>query len=657
MSYKSIEDIVQIKAERRDRIRQESQQEDSSNGDQAVDAFKESTFNLSSFLTLHPDSTCENLTNFTSEELDELVEVINNKLGTGHRGKKTRVSTKGCLFLTLMYYSTYVPLQTLSGIVSVQIPTLERIIRKVTSTYFPVFIDKFIPKALPTCRVQFKNYPDAVGAVDSSTIPFFRPQAKDDQKKSWDAKNHQNGIKLQALVNPAGKAIHICTNFLGATHDKKVFDLSGATAFVTVKRGVEDVQLPILADRGYIGIEKYHTTAIVQQKGSSKAVKDRNNYIAVDRQIVERFFGRFKVSWGAMSDGYRGDRDNIGLIIMGLVALTNYYIDLHPLTSTDDNELGKSFEYPEEESKCEADKSIMIKRKTSPSYSLEPTDMFVGIHNLGTTCHIDAIVQVLFIIKPLIKSMPDFDLSKSPIKELWDIFSAMQDHIDNRGQSTYVISPEVFITALGHKWFSAQDADDTFNQIVTTISKESTGPGNIINDLFQIKTSWNVKITDESGEKITKVQSMNSMTYSTLINYNGVMESLAAQKSKLVTLTTSPIFVLNIQRPSENVKFKAYMKSFTFPMHLNLSNISDGPYKKYDLFAIIAYAEFHFISFERIGMQWYVFDDENVYKCNDEHIMCLVGGEQQNILWEHTKPRKWTAKMLFYKEEHFDLFT
>ena len=89
-----------------------------------------------------------------------------------------------------------------------------------------MYIDKFIPKALPICKVQFKNYPDAVGAVDSSTIPFYRPQIKEDQKKSWDAKNHQNGIKLQALVNPAGKAIHICTNYLGTAHDKKVFDLS-----------------------------------------------------------------------------------------------------------------------------------------------------------------------------------------------------------------------------------------------------------------------------------------------------------------------------------------------------------------------------------------------------------------------------------------------
>ena len=45
---------------------------------------------------------------FSSEELDELVTIIDEKLGTAHRGKKIKCSTKGCLFLALTYYSCYV---------------------------------------------------------------------------------------------------------------------------------------------------------------------------------------------------------------------------------------------------------------------------------------------------------------------------------------------------------------------------------------------------------------------------------------------------------------------------------------------------------------------------------------------------------------------
>ena len=75
-------------------------------------------------------------------------------------------------------------------------------------------------------------------------------------RKSWDGKNHVNDIKLQAVVNPARMAIHVNIDYLGSVHDKKLFDVSGVTEFLTVKRGVRLLHHPILADRGYAGIEK-----------------------------------------------------------------------------------------------------------------------------------------------------------------------------------------------------------------------------------------------------------------------------------------------------------------------------------------------------------------------------------------------------------------
>ena len=176
MSYKSLESLNELKQERKAIVLQEiGSKECSDTEEEKVTKANEETFNFEAFMLKHPEYSYENLTNFTNEELDELETIITERLGTGPRGKKMRISTKGCIFLTLMYYSTYIPLQTLSGIVSVPVPTLERIIRKVTLAFFPIFIDHFIPKTLPLCNTHFKNYPAAVGAADSSTIEFYRP--------------------------------------------------------------------------------------------------------------------------------------------------------------------------------------------------------------------------------------------------------------------------------------------------------------------------------------------------------------------------------------------------------------------------------------------------------------------------------------------------
>ena len=61
------------------------------------------------------------------------------------------------------------------------------------------------------------------------------------------------------------------------------------------------------------------------------------------------------------------------------------------------------------------------------------------------------------------------------------------------------------------------------------------------------------------------------------------------------------------------------------------------------------------ITFNKINDQWYVFDDENVYQCNEDMIQFLYGGVDNNPLWDLTSGIKWVAKMLFYREIHFNI--
>ena len=109
-------------------------------------------------------------------------------------------------------------------------------------------------------------------------------------------------------MNPRGIAIHINTEHPRSIHDKRLSDVSGVPEFLKVTFGKQKIILPVLADCGYISIESYHKSAIASQRGSEEETINRNSDIAVDHQIVERYFGRFKGMWGIMKDSYRGDR-------------------------------------------------------------------------------------------------------------------------------------------------------------------------------------------------------------------------------------------------------------------------------------------------------------------------------------------------------------
>ena len=111
------------------------------------------------------------------------------------------------------------------------------------------------------------------------------------------------------------------------------------------------------------------------------------------------------------------------------------------------------------------------------------------------------------------------------------------------------------------------------------------------------------------------------------------------------------ILVINLCRLPETTTYKHYETKFTFPLNLNLSKISTGEKKFYNLFGVIAYAARHFIAFVKKGDQWVIFNDDTAYNCEEKWIKCLVGGmedQHTNELWEITGQR-WIARLLFYE--------
>ena len=111
--YKDIDSMIKSKEERRARVQKEmlERQKHSSeanadhNPEKLDHQFHQTTFCLDKFLENHPNVTYKGFTNFSDEELDELITIVNNTLGERHRGKTMRITPKGCLFITLTYNS------------------------------------------------------------------------------------------------------------------------------------------------------------------------------------------------------------------------------------------------------------------------------------------------------------------------------------------------------------------------------------------------------------------------------------------------------------------------------------------------------------------------------------------------------------------------
>ena len=127
--------------------------------------------------------------------------------------------------------------------------------------------------------------------------------------------------------------------------------------------------------------------------------------MAANRQIVQRWNCRLKMSWGMMHDVYRGDRSKLPVIIMELIAITNYHI--HPLNNEDD---------PLDD-KTKDEKAQNIEEKSQPYSTTNQTHNTNNNHNSSATNTQKCLmIQLLFSIQEALET--------SAIQEL----TAAHDH-------------------------------------------------------------------------------------------------------------------------------------------------------------------------------------------------------------------------------------
>lgn len=182
---------------------------------------------------------------------------------------------------------------------------------------------------------KFPVYSDAFAALDATLIEIVAPTDKEDNKKYYSGKHCKHGGKFQVLVAPDGYCIYMSDVVCGSWHDFKLYSKSGLERILTQGRCEKDYPT-ILADGGYLGMIKTYPKVIIPiRKPKSgelnETQKEYNKILSQARIVVERFFGRLKLSWGIIRGPYRSDRSSLDSLAKICVALTNLKIRNAPL--------------------------------------------------------------------------------------------------------------------------------------------------------------------------------------------------------------------------------------------------------------------------------------------------------------------------------------
>jgi hypothetical protein len=131
----------------------------------------------------------------------------------------------------------------------------------------PTAFENLIPKSLNNVlwRNTFKHFPRTFAIVDASPIFITRRTVRQTQCSSEKFKRHC--VKVQTLITPDGRYVHLSAVFRRATHDKDIFDYSGVTEFVTYRdEQVWECQRLMMGDLGCLGIALACSNAVLPHK-------------------------------------------------------------------------------------------------------------------------------------------------------------------------------------------------------------------------------------------------------------------------------------------------------------------------------------------------------------------------------------------------------
>ena len=181
-----------------------------------------------------------------------------------------------------------------------------------------------IIKSIKTKKEFEKLVPKSTLLPDGTEVSKERSQNKDERKASYSGKKKDFTWTTNIVTSLDGLILWSGKTFKGATHDlamlkQNKIDLGRWSKGMFKKDTPEGKRITVLADKGYIGLEKYYPgIKFVMPKKKPKGreltarEKTRNKKISSKRIKVEHAIGVMK-RWKVMKDSYDGTIDDFEL--------------------------------------------------------------------------------------------------------------------------------------------------------------------------------------------------------------------------------------------------------------------------------------------------------------------------------------------------------
>ena len=295
-----------------------------------------------SVLNNNGENGIKTLTGFTIQQFEAIYEDCRPSLEARGRGRRSRLTNKDRLFYALVYMHTNDPWIKLSTVFHISPNYLNKVVVQTAMTIANPLIQRYAPmrKDIPPEAIRFHNFPDAIGAVDTTLLPIAKPSNEIGRRGYYSKKHNQHGCKLQVCVTAFGQCIHWHYENWGSKHDITIFRESGAIPFFSriqqIGQMLVATYFPLLFDKGYTGINRDLPQAIiVQKRPRGRQYNEQeiqfNQRVEADRVIVENYFSRLKSKFLIFYYPYRGDIEMHIVYAKIGIALTNKDILDNPL--------------------------------------------------------------------------------------------------------------------------------------------------------------------------------------------------------------------------------------------------------------------------------------------------------------------------------------
>jgi hypothetical protein len=282
------------------------------------------------------------------DEFQALFQIIEGSIRQKGRGRRRSMEGIDRFFILMVFLTSGCTLTQMGSGLGVSRALITRVVHQ-TLDDVQAPLEQFFPatQADIQCEATFDNHPDAFGIVDASPIFIQRPTKHQDEYYSGKFKRHC--VKVQACITPDGQCVHLSKVYRGRTHDKAMFDHSGLAEFLLFHPPGSDAPRHqiIIGDLGYLGINRTCPGALLPHKKPAHGrltpeQKHENQILSRDRILIENFFGRWKMLFGVCHEVYRGDLKLLSKVVRVTIAITNWYLRLHPLRQGDAERIDES---------------------------------------------------------------------------------------------------------------------------------------------------------------------------------------------------------------------------------------------------------------------------------------------------------------------------